>query len=40
MLEGIARVVEPDAVLHELSPEPAYEPMLPGVGAADALQRP
>jgi amidophosphoribosyltransferase len=40
MLEGISRAVETDTVLHELSPEPAYEPMLPGVGAADALQRP
>jgi amidophosphoribosyltransferase len=40
MLEGISRVVEPDAVLHELSPESGYEQLLPGVGAADALQRP
>jgi amidophosphoribosyltransferase len=40
MLEGISRVVETEVVLHELSPDSGYEPMLPGVGAADALQRP
>ena len=40
MLEGISRVVESAPTLHEIATDPAYEPMLPGVGAADALQRP
>jgi amidophosphoribosyltransferase len=40
MLEGISRAVETDTVLHEQPPEPVFEPLLPGVGAADALQRP
>jgi amidophosphoribosyltransferase len=43
MLEGISRVVEAEpAATAEPQPdaEPSYEPMLPGVGAADALQRP
>jgi amidophosphoribosyltransferase len=39
MLEGISRVVETDVVLHELTPE-SFEPVSPGVGASDALQRP
>jgi amidophosphoribosyltransferase len=43
MLEGISRAVEPDHGVAEPSPALAdneYEPMLPGVGAADALLRP
>jgi amidophosphoribosyltransferase len=40
MLEGISRAVEPDTALHELSGDSTYEPLLPGVGAGDALQRP
>ena len=40
MLEGISRAVESEPMLHEIAPDSAYEPMLPGVGAADALQRP
>jgi amidophosphoribosyltransferase len=38
MLEGISRVVEPDAGSAD-SPE-TYQRLLPGVGAEDALQRP
>ena len=40
MLEGISRAVEPDAGSADPSPDSAYERLLPGVGAADALQRP
>jgi amidophosphoribosyltransferase len=40
MLEGISRAVEPDAGSGDPSPDSAYEQLLPGVGAADALQRP
>jgi amidophosphoribosyltransferase len=40
MLEGISRTVEAEPVLHELAPEPGFAPVLPGVGAGDALQRP
>jgi amidophosphoribosyltransferase len=40
MLEGISRVVETDADAAEPAADEGYEPMLPGVGAADALQRP
>jgi amidophosphoribosyltransferase len=38
MLEGISRAVEAEP--ESPGGEPSYEPMLPGVGAADALQRP
>ncbi|HEX3824243.1 MAG TPA: amidophosphoribosyltransferase [Mycobacteriales bacterium] len=40
MLEGISRVVEPDAGSPDRADEPSFEQLLPGVGAADALQRP
>jgi amidophosphoribosyltransferase len=40
MLEGISRAVEPDAGSQDPSPDSGYERLLPGVGAADALQRP
>ncbi len=40
MLEGISRAVESGADVDELSPDSDFEPMLPGVGAGDALQRP
>jgi amidophosphoribosyltransferase len=40
MLEGISRAVEPDAGSQDPSPDAAYEQLLPGVGAEDALQRP
>ncbi|HVW80941.1 MAG TPA: amidophosphoribosyltransferase [Mycobacteriales bacterium] len=40
MLEGISRAVEPDAGSPDPSPDWAYERLLPGVGAADALTRP
>jgi amidophosphoribosyltransferase len=40
MLEGISRVVEPDVGSPEHADEPSYQQLLPGVGAADALQRP
>jgi amidophosphoribosyltransferase len=40
MLEGISRAVEPDAGSGDPSPDSSYERLLPGVGAADALQRP
>jgi len=40
MLEGISRAVESGAGIDEVSPDSEYEPMLPGVGAGDALQRP
>jgi amidophosphoribosyltransferase len=40
MLEGISRAIEPDAGSQDPSPDSAYEQLLPGVGATDALQRP
>jgi amidophosphoribosyltransferase len=40
MLEGISRVVESEAASGDPSPDAEFEPLLPGVGAADALQRP
>jgi amidophosphoribosyltransferase len=40
MLEGISRVVEPDSGLIDPASEVAYDQLLPGVGATDALQRP
>jgi amidophosphoribosyltransferase len=41
MLEGISRVVEPDAPpASDAGVDEAYEPLLPGVGASDALSRP
>jgi amidophosphoribosyltransferase len=40
MLEGIARAVEADTGSSDPSPDAAYEQLLPGVGAADALTRP
>jgi amidophosphoribosyltransferase len=39
MLEGISRAVEPDSGSPDPSPDD-YERLLPGVGAADALDRP
>ena len=41
MLEGISRSVEVDIESGSGDPSPeGFEPVLPGVGAADALQRP
>jgi len=40
MLEGISRAIEPEADVPDPAPDAAYERMLPGVGAEDALQRP
>jgi amidophosphoribosyltransferase len=40
MLEGISRVVETDGDPVEPEADGGFEPMLPGVGATDALQRP
>jgi amidophosphoribosyltransferase len=40
MLEGISRAVESDQARHEAAPDPVFEPVLPGIGASDALQRP
>jgi amidophosphoribosyltransferase len=40
MLEGISRSVEAGTGSQDPSPDAAYEQLLPGVGATDALQRP
>jgi amidophosphoribosyltransferase len=40
MLEGISRAVETEAGSQDPSPDSAYERLLPGVGAQDALLRP
>jgi amidophosphoribosyltransferase len=40
MLEGISRAVETEAGSPDPSPDSAYERLLPGVGAEDALLRP
>jgi amidophosphoribosyltransferase len=40
MLEGIGRMVAPDAGSQDPGPDAPYERLLPGVGAADALHRP